>query len=986
MNPLKSNLAVLKKFTSPTLKEQRQRRWLRLTAAMALLLLGLLLVLCLALPALVEWQVQRLLNGLTEKGSCQFSVQRIGLFSSNVRLLLPDPDNPEADPRLAVDSCQLFYHPLALLRKRIDAVQLTGVQGIVSRQNGKLILPAEQSFLRRPTSVSTESHPPLAVLQELPVSIGEISVSGIVLLRLEDERNVLPFRLRLRNLDFRPDAELQLTADAYLGGNFVRLQAALNPSTGHFSATADVNLQVATLPLAWRRRLPPLFQGRGSLSANGQWTEAVPLPERLQVEFSPVMQVGRDEWQVTGRPRLTLRRESDLLTLQLQDLSCFWRRDFWVLNQAKIEADLASGHLRGNLRSTWNGQFENNLSLTGSWQAATATTGTARLLALITGPSDGELRLQMASADGGFTLALNGNELTFKQPKLDLRWEQPGGAGVAAALQIAEITLRHNKALLQGSGLSAKVQVTAAALALQGRLERCHFAGENPAALQIQAEAISVQGGSVAPEAPLTLQGTIGTFHLAGKNWQLASSGASITATDVVGGMRLQVNGTPLSATIDKRAELVFPDFQLELEVLPDEDSSSPYYYGQLTLNDGRLQEQTAGITVEQINLSLPFFWPLNSSRPGEPGRLQLGRIIRGKTVLGHLELECAWQNDGLQGQGDLVLLGVRTDLNGGLSVNAAGDLRAEAALQLQRQSLPTDLPWAEWLPGWSDLQLTGEIEAELGFSWQSGESNGRLGLQVHQLDAVSVMRNVALRGGRLSLEFPRLPELATAGSQRLACRELQFDKLQFGSGFLLFRLDNPRLAYLESLRLKWCDGVIRTGSVKLSADSERLLITLYGDHLRLPALLAQFGFGSAEGDGRINGSLPMLLSRDNLRFRDGFLYSVPGKSGQIRLQPSALVSSTAAANEQMQLALEALKDFSYNWARLTLDTTAETLQLSLQVDGKPNQRLYFRPEGGGFVKSEVANDFQGLALNLNISVPLQEFLRYYGDWQKLSR
>lgn len=930
-----------------------QRRLLWLLGALTVLLL-LLWLLCLSLPWLVGRQVQRMLDNASEKGSWQFSIGRIGLFSTDFRLLVPNSADPGGDPWLEVASGQLSYRPLALLRGKIGAVRLDGIQAELRWQEGRWLLPVASSLRRQPATETTAvpGTGPRTwrdCLQALPVSIDEVSLVGVLRLRLEDESSVLPFRLQLQNLKGGDGNDMQLSVRTVLGGNFACLQATVKPADGRFSLAADFSLQGDSLPRPWRSQLPAQASLQGRLVLDGQWNDLTSLPEQLNLELPLQMAIGSADWELTGQPSLSLRRTGDSLTLQVQNMHLRWQQQQAMrLDKLEIKADLAEGNLSGGILLAQENQPAQKLKLSGGWTAPAATNAVERLLALLRGTAKVELQLQTDAENGDLKLNLPGYEFCGQNPELRLSWAGDGDAAAGAVLQLNEFTLRRQLDGLTGRQLAVQAQ----------------FSGRE-----------------------LSLQGTLASLAVGRDDWQAEASGIVLAAQGKTGGLQGQLSAAALSVA-GPELELQFPGCDLTLAgTLPD-NCGGRHYSGRLAVKDGRMQERRTNLTVEEISTELPFFWPLPDASTGVNGYLQLGQISCGKGAIGHLRLDCTWTPGGLQAQGTAVLLGLQTALTGGLQVKPDGALQAEAALQLPQQALPDKLPVREWLPAWKDLELAAELAGEAHFRWESGRRPaGDAHLQVTELNANSAAHKVALRGGKLALEFPRLPEIATAGSQRLSCRELTLGRLAFGPGMVLFRIDNPRLAYLESLRLGWCDGTIRTSSIKISPDSDRLLLTLYGDRLRLPAILGQFGFGSAEGEGRISGSLPLVLSRDNIRFRDGFLYSTPGETGQINLQPSALVRNTAASNEQMQLALEALQDFSYNWVRLALNTDAEALQLKLQLDGKPNQRLYFRPhpQGGGFVKSEVANDFQGLGLNLNIRVPLQEFLHYYGNWQKLT-
>jgi len=83
-----------------------------------------------------------------------------------------------------------------------------------------------------------------------------------------------------------------------------------------------------------------------------------------------------------------------------------------------------------------------------------------------------------------------------------------------------------------------------------------------------------------------------------------------------------------------------------------------------------------------------------------------------------------------------------------------------------------------------------------------------------------------------------------------------------------------------------------------------------------------------------------------------------------------------------MELTIEALKDFIYDWVRLKLLTEGEDLLLYLQFDGKPANPLPFiyKKDLGGFVRVKSAEEgsrFQGIRLDINLVIPLDKILHY---------
>ena len=76
----------------------------------------------------------------------------------------------------------------------------------------------------------------------------------------------------------------------------------------------------------------------------------------------------------------------------------------------------------------------------------------------------------------------------------------------------------------------------------------------------------------------------------------------------------------------------------------------------------------------------------------------------------------------------------------------------------------------------------------------------------------------------------------------------------------------------------------------------------------------------------------------------------------------------------EMELAKDALKDFSYSWVRMSMLSTGKDkgdLKLSLQLDGRPNRALYyaFDENTASFVKSATPCIFQGIRLDTNVNI-----------------
>ena len=245
-----------------------------------------------------------------------------------------------------------------------------------------------------------------------------------------------------------------------------------------------------------------------------------------------------------------------------------------------------------------------------------------------------------------------------------------------------------------------------------------------------------------------------------------------------------------------------------------------------------------------------------------------------------------------------------------------------------------------------------------------------------------------ALEGIRMSLDFPELPKIRSAPGQ-----EVHFNKISMGdifaeNGKIDFQIESSRSFLIEKTHFVWCDGNVDTQSMRISPGVEDYRITFYCDRLNLAKVLEQFGAATADGEGTVNGRIPLHYKNGKIRFDDGFLFSTPGNGGKIHLKGTEILTAGIPPSTpqyvQMELAREALKDYDYSWAKLNIASEGEELLLQMQMDGKPAKMLPFvyRKDIGGFVKVEAeskGSKFQGIRLDVNFRLPLNKMLQYKG-------
>ena len=228
------------------------------------------------------------------------------------------------------------------------------------------------------------------------------------------------------------------------------------------------------------------------------------------------------------------------------------------------------------------------------------------------------------------------------------------------------------------------------------------------------------------------------------------------------------------------------------------------------------------------------------------------------------------------------------------------------------------------------------------------------------------------------------LADLRSAPMQQLRFEKARFGGVGITEGRVGFQIESPTSLFIEKGSLKWCGGNVYTEGARLSSGGEFHDIVLYCDRLNLAMVLEQFGVAKAQGQGTVNGRIPVRLGKGTIRFGNGFLFSTPGDGGTISLSGTEILTAGIPTGTpqyaQMEMAREALKDFEYEWAKVTLASEEDNLVLKLQFDGKPAKPLPFvyKQQLGSFVKTkegEQRSVFQGIRLDVNFRLPIDKIL-----------
>ncbi len=277
---------------------------------------------------------------------------------------------------------------------------------------------------------------------------------------------------------------------------------------------------------------------------------------------------------------------------------------------------------------------------------------------------------------------------------------------------------------------------------------------------------------------------------------------------------------------------------------------------------------------------------------------------------------------------------------------------------------------------GWNDHRLTTGADLVI--------HEGTLSMPDHNL-AVSGIQ------GRLALNDLLAP--ASVPGQALTIQRIQAGDFEATDAAVRFTLEPGPSLVLENLRVNWAGGWVTTESIRIPSPDRSVALTLYCDRIQLNRLLAQLGGFDTQGNGSLNGRIPVVFKNGEVAFDNAFLFSTPGQGGRIVIRnPEKLVTGIPMDSprfSQLDLAAEALKDFEYAWAKLTFDTRGETLNANMELDGRPGRVLPFVYEKdiNSFVRVDARSPgsrFQGIKLDVNLTLPFNQVVTLGNRIRKL--
>lgn len=281
-------------------------------------------------------------------------------------------------------------------------------------------------------------------------------------------------------------------------------------------------------------------------------------------------------------------------------------------------------------------------------------------------------------------------------------------------------------------------------------------------------------------------------------------------------------------------------------------------------------------------------------------------------------------------------------------------------------------------------IDVTAFAEGNAGYLNHQIKSAMRI--QVRDGNIAAPDMKLTAKGINTIIKFNDLLELESEPGQMLTIESIEVDKIQLSNAKVRFSIEQGKSLLVENMRFAWCNGLVSTESIRFPQENNAYFLTLYCDRLEMTQLLKQMGLFNAQGNGTLNGRIPVLYSDGNISFDNGFLFSTPGSGGKVVIENTDKITAGIPMDNpqfgQLDLAREALKDFDYQWAKLIFNTFENTLDVKLEIDGKPSNTLPFeyRKEFGGFGRVDASSPgsvFEGIKLDVNLKLPFNEVMKF---------
>jgi hypothetical protein len=444
-------------------------------------------------------------------------------------------------------------------------------------------------------------------------------------------------------------------------------------------------------------------------------------------------------------------------------------------------------------------------------------------------------------------------------------------------------------------------------------------------------------------------------------------------------------------------ADITLPGLSFEGQFEPSE-AGLPHetrFSGILDFSKGSVFLPSSKTAITGISVRLPVCMPCNSL--ANAGEFSVEALQWDRKNIGSISGTLRQGPSLLKIEGthrSLLAPGLLVAFTGQFGISANQGVYANLEYKNPSFKTKTPIDLGHFFPEAAGISLEGEIGFSGDFQYGPCGPKGGLTARLLQGTVKNAKAGLNIEGVEAQIHFTDLFSFKSAPNQMIRFASANLGGIQMQKGQIAFQVESFDSIFIEKSGFSWCNGNVDVNALRIKGGVNEYHVDLYCDRLNLAMLLEQFGAANAAGKGAVNGKIPIRYTNGKLLFEDGFLYSTPGQGGTIKIAQTekllAEIPLETAQIIQMELAKEALKSYDYDWATLGITTEGEDLLLRMELNGKPTHPLPFiyQKETGGFERiqpGEKGSSFQGINLNMNFRLPLDQMLQYRNVLKKFN-
>lgn len=413
-------------------------------------------------------------------------------------------------------------------------------------------------------------------------------------------------------------------------------------------------------------------------------------------------------------------------------------------------------------------------------------------------------------------------------------------------------------------------------------------------------------------------------------------------------------HGGKINSTVNaniKRAVIEFDDFIFTADQIISNsriDNISPLNFtgsGRLKIVSAKLEEAN-GLKVGDINIDLPWSYSLSGiDKESEDGSFDIKSIEISDLNFSKITGRIKQRKGGFEFSGDIhtPVEHLKLKLCGSSELIGDGEgMEFTMDFSMPQSTLPegTDLgklhPILKGMLGSGKLSGFGKISLS---SSRAIEDIFKSEAFIRVNDASLVLDiepgKMVINGLNIEVRLRDLFNLKSEKMQVLSFKNLDIGGFPVTDGRLVFEIEGPESFFIEKGEFAYFNGKILISPLRYKPDPGDLKITLYCNRLDFGRVVnTLMGKEIAFGDAELNGILHVIFSQGTPVFKDGYLYSTPGITGNLKFRESGVVSGGVLIVE------EAIKDFNYNWIKIKLTSVRDLLNITVLIDGAPAGKL----------------------------------------------